>query len=72
MRWLITMSTVAEENEWKRLLEDLSCEVDEGVEPIPLDHEFVIEVDGPSDLPKRCEQQPNVSAVYPSSEMSLY
>ena len=72
MRWLVTFSNVVAKDKWMRLLEELSCEVEEGVEPIPLDHEFVIEVDGPSDLPKRCKKQPKVSAVYPSSEMSLY
>lgn len=72
MRWLVTFSKSVTPDERKKVLTDMACQVDGEAEPVEIDDDVVIEVEGPSDLPERGRSVPVVKAIHPSSEYTLY
>lgn len=72
MRWLVTIDAEVTLEQIRSLLKGLGVEGQDDLEPIPLDGEQVVEVEGPKDLPARASKVPSIRAVHPSSEMTLY
>ena len=72
MHWLVTFAKSVTPDERNRVLVDMSCQVDDEAEPIEIDNDVVVEVEGPADLPERGRSIPGVKAIHPSSEYSLY
>lgn len=72
MHWLVTFAKSVTPEERNKILTDMACQVDDEAEPVEIDDDVVIEVEGPSDLPKRGRSIAAVKAVHPSSEYTLY
>ena len=73
MHWLLTTKADLPAERLDRLLRDLGAQMPEGAAPVPLDKgEQTVEVEGPRDLPARARARPEVLAVHPSSELTLY
>jgi hypothetical protein len=71
-RWLVTIRGALDPEKLRRVLEALNIEPDDDLDPIPSNGDHVVEVEGPDDLPARAERVPEVRAVHPCSEMTLY
>lgn len=71
-RWLLTIRGAPDPGTLRRVLQALNVEQDDDLDPIPSDGDHVVEVEGPDDLPARAEGVPEVRAVHPCSEMTLY
>ena len=72
MRWLVTFAKSVAPDQRNNVLTAMSCQVDDEAEPIEIDDDVVIEVEGPADLADRGRSVPVVQAVHPSSEYTLY
>ena len=71
-RWLVTVQGDPDGTVLRRVLESLGVGDLDDLDPIPSDGDQVVEVEGPDDLPARAADVPEVRAVHPSSEMTLY
>lgn len=72
MHWLVTVKADLEPEKLKDVLSRLGVEETEDLDPVPLDGDAVVEVDGPRDLPDQAAGVPEVVAVHPSSDLTLY
>ncbi len=72
MHWLVTFEKSVTSDERSKVLTDMACQVDDEAEPIEIDDDVVIEVEGPSDLVERGRSVSVVKAIHPSSEYTLY
>lgn len=71
MHWLVIVPKSLNENERRELFDQLSVMVDSQDSAVDVEDGWVIEVEGPIDLPKICASVEEVVGVYPSSEMTL-
>ncbi|MGB9366798.1 MAG: hypothetical protein WCE79_12390 [Xanthobacteraceae bacterium] len=72
MKWIVTLESGIKHESVKRILEATGSSAEEDAPMIPVDGDVTVEVEGPSDLPKRAREHPEVKAVHPSSELTLY
>ena len=72
MHWLVTFEKSVTSDERSKVLTDMAFQVDDEAEPIEIDDDVVIEVEGPSDLVERGRSVSVVKAIHPSSEYTLY
>ena len=72
MHWLVTFPKRVTPQERNQVLASLACQIDENAEPIEIDDDVVVEVEGPADLPERGRSVTSIKAVHPSSEYTLY
>ena len=72
MHWLVTINGELNPRTLRTVLERCGSEKLDDLHPVPLDGNQVVEVEGPRDLPDRAAAVPEIRAVHPSSELSLY
>jgi hypothetical protein len=73
MKWLITVSGSVDAASLDAALSRHGARQIAATPPVPMGAgEYVIEADGPPDLPVRMGQEPGIHGVYPSSEQTLY
>lgn len=72
MHWLVTINGELDSRTLRTVLARAGGEKLDDLDPIPLDGDQVVEVEGPSDLPDRAAAIPEIRAVHPSSELTLY
>jgi len=72
MDWLVTFKGDVAPGAMRAILERVGVTHLDDIDPIPCDGDQVVEVEGPRDLPDRAAAVPEIRAVHPSSEMSLY
>jgi hypothetical protein len=72
MKWILTLASGTKSARVKQLLEAIGSSFDPDTPMIPVDGDMTLEVEGPSDLPKRIKDKPEVKAIHPSSELTLY
>ena len=71
MHWLVIVPKSLDEDDRRELFDRLSVMVDSRDVAVDVEDGWVIEVEGPIDLPKICTSVEEVVGVYPSSEMTL-
>jgi hypothetical protein len=72
MKWLLTLKAHPGAARLEEMLRSAGSRLDENESVIPMGSDVVIEVEGPADFPARIKQAPEVRAVHPSSDMTLY
>lgn len=72
MQWLVTIKGELDPRTLRTVLERAGGEKLDQLDPIPLDGDQVVEVEGPRDLPDRAAAVPEIRTVHPSSEVILY
>jgi hypothetical protein len=72
MDWLVTFKGDLAPSAMRAILERIGATHLDDIDPLPSDGDQVVEVQGPRDLPDRAAAVPEIRAVHPSSEMSLY
>lgn len=72
MHWLVTIKGELAPRTLRTVLARCGGEKLDDLDPIPLDGDQVVEVEGPHDLPDRAAAVPEIRAVHPSSELTLY
>jgi hypothetical protein len=72
MKWILTLESGTQTERVRQLLEQAGSSLQAHAAMIPVDGDVAVEVEGPADLPKRIENQPEVKAVHPSSDLTLY
>jgi hypothetical protein len=72
VHWLVTIKANLDPAALRDVLESVGVEDLDDLEPIPSDGDQVVAVEGPRDLPDRAALVPEIRAVHPSSEMTLY
>jgi len=72
MKWLLTLPAGINDDRLKQILGSIGSTLDANASFIPMDGDVVVEVVGPQDLPTRIGGTPEIKAIHPSSEMTLY
>ena len=72
MHWLVTIKGELDPRTMRTVLARCGGERLYDLDPIPLDGDQVVEVEGPRDLPDRAAAVPEIRAVHLSSELTLY
>ena len=72
MHWLVTVKADLKQDRLKEVLHALGVEALDDLDPIPIDGDAVVEVEGPKDLGRRAVGVPEIMAVHPSSDVTLY
>lgn len=72
MYWLVTIKGELDPRSLRTVLARCGGEMLDKLDPIPLDGDQVVEIEGPRDLPDRAAAVPEIRAVHPSSELTLY
>jgi|EndMetStandDraft_2_1072991.scaffolds.fasta_scaffold388991_1 hypothetical protein len=72
MKWIVTLDPATKDERLKVILEATGSSAEADAPMIPVDGDVTVEVEGPADLPKRIQSHPEVKAVHPSSEMTLF
>ena len=72
MHWLVTIKGELDPRTLRTVLARAGVEKLYNLDSIPLDGDQVVEVEGPSDLPDCAAAVPEIRAVHPSSEVTLY
>ena len=72
MHWLVTIEGELAPRTLRTVLARAGVEKLYDLDSIPLDGDQVVEVEGPRDLPDRAAAVPEIRAVHPSSEVTLY
>jgi hypothetical protein len=72
MKWLLTLSAETDDSRIRQILCSAGSTLDANASRIPIDGDVVVEVEGPEDLPSKLRSIPEIKAVHPSSEMTLY
>ena len=70
MHWLVVVPKSLTREDRIELFKRLAVTAHEDDIPVDFDDGWVIEVEGPSDLPEHCRSFKEVIEVYPSSEMT--
>ena len=72
MHWLVTVKADLKRDRLIAVLQALGVESLDDLDPIPIDGDAVVEVEGPKDLSRRAIGIAEIVAVHPSSDFSLY
>ena len=72
MKWLLTLKAHPGTTRLDEMLRSAGSQLEENAPVIPMEGDVVVEVEGPADFPDRVKSAPEVKAVHPSSEMTLY
>jgi hypothetical protein len=70
MHWLVVVRKSLAHDDRLELFERLAVTAQEDDGAVDIDDGWVIEVEGPADLPEQCRSYEEVIDVYPSSEMT--
>ncbi len=70
MHWLVVVPKSLTRDDRLELFERLAVTAHEDDVTVDIEDRWVIEVEGPSDLPEHCKSFEEVIDVYPSSEMT--
>ena len=73
MKWLITVSSSLNIASLGAILSRYGGKLSASAAPVPMGREeYVVEAEGPPDLPSRIRQEPGIAGVYPNSELTLF
>ena len=72
MKWLVTLKADPGKTRLDEILRSAGSRLEQHTTIIPMEGDVVVEVEGPADFPSRVKQAPEVKAVHPSSDMTLY
>jgi hypothetical protein len=72
MKWLVTLKADPGKARLDEILRSAGSRLDENAAMIPVESDVVVEVEGPADFPDRVKAAPEVRAVHPSSDLTLY
>jgi len=72
MKWLLTLKSHPGTARLNEMLRSAGSRLEENAAIIPMEGDVVVEVEGPADFPSRVKEAPEVKAVHPSSDMTLY
>jgi hypothetical protein len=72
MKWLLTLKAHPGTARLDEMLRSAGSALQENTPVTPVDGDVVVEVDGPKDFPDRVKGAPEVKAVHPSSDITLY
>ena len=72
MKWLLTLKAHPGTARLDEMLRSAGSRLEEDAAIIPMEGDVVVEVEGPADFPSRVKEAPEVKAVHPSSDMTLY
>ena len=73
MKWLLTLKAHPGKARLDEMLSSAGSKLDENEAMIPMaEGDVVVEVEGPADFPDRVKGAPEVLAVHPSSDLTLY
>lgn len=72
MKWLVTLKADPGKARLDEILRSAGSRLDDNTAIIPMEGDVVVEVEGPADFPGRVKQAPEVKAVHPSSDLTLY
>jgi hypothetical protein len=72
MKWLLTLKAHPGTARLDEMLRSAGSRLEENAAIIPMEGDVVVEVEGPADFPSRVKEAPEVKAVHPSSDMTLY
>jgi hypothetical protein len=72
MKWLLTLNADPGTSRLEEMLRSAGSRLGENATIIPMEGDVVVEVEGPADFPDRVKSAPEVKAVHPSSDLTLY
>jgi len=72
MNWLLTVKASVDLEALAEKLSAVGATLRDEYEPIPLDDELVLHVEGPTDLTERLPQNGSVVRLNPDSDLQLY
>jgi hypothetical protein len=72
MKWLLTLEAGIDHSRLRQILQSAGSSLAADAAMVPINGDVIVEVEGPADFPSKVRTAPEVKAVHPSSEMTLY